>query len=141
MNPTASFVSGAHYTREHIHKELGGDLQSYLPHVDGRVVCACLTPKSNPDAPNVILVGTGERTEKYGKVLARQTEPIPVFVKDSPEAWEYRGLFEVQRTTTDIEIEARKADRDGDVSQVIYLRRADETLEDLYPNEVRPREG
>ncbi len=41
------------YTREEIHEMLGGDMQSYLPHKDGKVVCGCFRLDTNPDAPNV----------------------------------------------------------------------------------------
>ena len=52
-----SFQISRSYTRNQIHKVLGGNLEQYLPTVDGRVVCACLQSKYNPEAPDVILVG------------------------------------------------------------------------------------
>jgi hypothetical protein len=33
------FIPGESYTREHIQAELGGEMVSYLPQRDGRVVC------------------------------------------------------------------------------------------------------
>lgn len=51
------FVISEAYTRDDIHKELGGSVQSFLPTVNGEVVCACLSRKMNPNAPHEILVG------------------------------------------------------------------------------------
>lgn len=139
MTESDMFIEGVHYTREQIHEELGGNIQSYLPHVGGKVVCACLTLDSNPEAPHVILVGTGKDTVKYGQVLAQQSDAIPVFVKDSSNAWEYLGDYQVERSTTDpdiIETKAREAGRRGKVNRVIYLRSAAERSGSLYPNEV-----
>jgi len=51
------FIPGESYTRDHIHKQVGGEKISYLPQKDGRIVCGCFSPDSNPEAPYVILVG------------------------------------------------------------------------------------
>jgi len=45
------FIVGKAYTREDIHDEVGGQVQSSLPTVDGQVVCACLSKNMNPNAP------------------------------------------------------------------------------------------
>jgi len=44
------FKNGVSDTRGEIHAVEGGDLASYLPHVGGRVVAACLRLDTNPSA-------------------------------------------------------------------------------------------
>jgi hypothetical protein len=63
------FELGVSYTREQIHAQLGRSLQSYLPHVGGRVVAACLRLDTNPDAPAVILVGMGDGIEHAAELF------------------------------------------------------------------------
>lgn len=48
---------GEYYTRQEIHILLGGGIQDYLPHKDGKVLCGCLTKDLNPDVPDVVLIG------------------------------------------------------------------------------------
>ena len=93
------FKLGETYTRAEIHELLGGSIQSFLPTVQGRVVCACLTKKMNPGAPFIILVGSKPRVLQAGLTLAEQSAPIPVFLKEAPNAWMYNGLFSVLRVS------------------------------------------
>jgi hypothetical protein len=90
------FQVGSEYTREQIHAHCGGSKQSYLPTVKGQVVAACLTPKLNPRAPNVILCGRGPVIAAAGAALASQVGSIPVFVKLGVNRWAYRGQFGVK---------------------------------------------
>ena len=106
----AMFEAGEMYTREQIHEALGGSMQSYLPHLDGRVVCACLRPDTDPDAPTVILVGAGKGIEAGAEMLAAQGGSIPVFLKRAQNRWEYAGQYRMERSTRGTaEIEARVA--------------------------------
>src|SRR5579872_6404241 len=89
-----TFVLGQQYSRRQIADELGGGLQEYLPHSNGHVVCACVTPSLNPGAPHVVLPGT-EHIIRWGRVFAGQRHRIPVFLKRRSNAWEYAGLFRV----------------------------------------------
>ena len=70
--PVQPFVRGQTYTRQEIHDQLGGDLQSYLPHVQGEVVCGCFTRRLDPNAPDQVLVGEGPDVVKYARVFAAQ---------------------------------------------------------------------
>lgn len=45
----SSLTTGDSYTRAQIHNLFGGSVQSYLPMVNGVVVCACLTPSKIAD--------------------------------------------------------------------------------------------
>jgi hypothetical protein len=51
------FIPGESYTRGQIHEEFGGETVTYLPQQDGKIVCGCFSPDSNPEAPYEILVG------------------------------------------------------------------------------------
>jgi hypothetical protein len=117
------FRIGGRYTRREIHAELGGSIQSYLPHREGRVVAACLRLDTNPDAPNVILPGRGEGIEHAADMLTNQDSPVPTFLKRSGGAWEYVGDYAVSSSSSDpAEIE-RHAGRSGrvDITRVIQM--------------------
>jgi hypothetical protein len=112
------------YTRREISEALGGGIQDYLPHVDGKVVCACLADAYNPDAPYVVLPGLGPDIVRWGEVFATQREFVPVFLKRATNAWQYVGRFRVQEKTRDPEQIARweaVSDRRGGLSMVLYL--------------------
>jgi len=118
------FTEGQDYTRDEIHHALGGSKQSYLPDVGGRVVCACLDPKLNPDAPRIIIPGTGPTIEKTADLLFGQKGPIPVFMKQGSNAWRYVGDFEVDpRRFSPADVEEQKR-RSGlaDITRVIWMR-------------------
>lgn len=114
------------YTRREIADSLGGGVQDYLPHRNGRVMCACLSPELNPDAPDVVLVGTGPDIVRWGKVFAGQREYVPVFVKRGTNAWQYVGQYRVETSSTDDDEIARwesVSGRPGDIAMVLYLER------------------
>lgn len=120
------FDLGKTYTRVEIHALLGGGLISYLPTNKGVVVCACLRPDMNPDAPRVILVGSGPRIRLAGELLCQQCGPIPVFIRRDTHAWEYAGRYRVRDRTqslTEIKHHAKKVNRD-DVTAIVYLEKA-----------------
>lgn len=119
---------GGTYTRRQIHSALGGPVQEYLPHVEGRVVCACLTLALNPEAPNVVLPASGPMIQHWALVFARQAEAVPVFLRHdrTTAQWEYVGDYRVTRVERDparIAHHARIARR-SDVPFVLYLERA-----------------
>jgi hypothetical protein len=95
------FINGQSYTRAQIHEKLGGSVQSFLPTVNGEVVCACLTLKLNPQAPAVILAGDGPKMMAAAEQLGQQTSKIPVFIKLDTNSWKYVGDWWPVRVTTD----------------------------------------
>lgn len=114
------------YTRREIADALGGGVQDYLPHRDGKVVCACLGLDYNPDAPDVVLSGTGPDIVRWGRVFAAQSDFVPVFLKRATNAWQYVGRYRVQEKSEDPEQIARwepVSGRVGDISMVLYLER------------------
>jgi hypothetical protein len=120
------FHQGESYTRAEIHKALGGGVQDYLPHRDGQVVAACLSPQLNPDAPEVVLPGLGPEIQRWAERFAEQRESVPTFLKRGTNDWEYVGNYRVRRLATDpSEInEQRYATGRDDVSMVLYLESA-----------------
>ncbi|MBC6428364.1 MAG: hypothetical protein GDA55_03940 [Cellvibrionales bacterium] len=125
------FKLGECYTRQEIRDQLGGgDLQSYLPTMDGKVIAACVRccPCSNPNAPYVILPGWGPKIERTAKQFASQIDPVPAFTQKRGEKRKHVGYYRVKRQSFDeqeIERHAIKAHRAGDVSSVLFLERVD----------------
>ncbi len=117
------FEQGVSYTREAIHAQVGGSLQSYLPHVGGCVVAACLRLDTNPDAPAVILAGTGEGIECAADMLVAQRTPVPTFLKRAVGEWEYVGEYTSDRSSQNAAVLAEQAQRSrrDDITRVIYM--------------------
>lgn len=59
------FKPGNFYSRTDISDWLGRSKQSYLPHVDGKVVCGSLAAVANPDAPDAGLVEKGRHVKRW----------------------------------------------------------------------------
>ncbi|QNM94720.1 DUF6697 family protein [Chitinimonas koreensis] len=87
------FELGKDYTREDIHIQCGGNKQAFLPMHKGKVVAACLRPDLNPQAPDVVLCNGGGAARAAGRVLAKQTDPIPVFIRREIDRWRYVGHY------------------------------------------------
>ncbi len=95
------FTLGQKYSRKEIHSVLGGSEIEYLPTEKDRVVCGCFTINHNPEAPNIVIPGTGKVIEREAKIFCEQDYPIPVFIKHRPNEWEYVGHYKADRFTTD----------------------------------------
>ena len=120
------FVRGTSYTRAQIQRVLGGGVQDYLPHSGGAVVAGCFSKAVNPDAPSIILPGTGVEIEKWARIFATQEYPIPVFIKKRSNEWNCMGSFRCTRLSDDAEtiaLHSAKTGRD-DVTMVLFLERA-----------------
>lgn len=122
------FKKGEYYTRKNIQSSLGGGVQDFLPHKDGLVVSACVTPEMNPHLPDVILVGQGAQTPRWARVFAGQTEYIPLFVKRSPGSWEYLGRYRVKSISDDAKEIARHESYSGRTDVVLVLNLERESL-------------
>jgi len=117
-------IRGQCYSRDEIAAQFGGSAVEYLPTVKGRVVCACLRPDLNPDAPQVILVGRGPIIEGSADLLCGQRDPIPVFIKQQANEWKFVGHYAVERGSQAAEEIVRHQTAAGrsDVTRVIHLR-------------------
>jgi hypothetical protein len=117
------FEHGATYTREAIHAQVGGSLQSYLPHVGDRIVAACLRTDVNPDAPAIILVGDGDEVERAAEMLTGQRTSVPTFLKRETKEWEYVGEFVADSWSRDpgeISVQRQRSGR-RTITMVIHM--------------------
>lgn len=119
-------VEGERYTREEIHNALGGETQHYLPTVGGCVVCGCFRSDTNPDAPDVVLAGSGPVIRQKAHQFCRQRAAVPIFIKRASGAWEYVGDYQVtgsSESPEDIAAQSLRSGR-GDISIILYLEKA-----------------
>jgi hypothetical protein len=116
---------GAEYTREDIHHLMGGSMQEFLPHVGFRIVCGAFTPRTNPDAPDIVTVPPRRYVERWARAFATQKFPIPIFLKRSVGAWEYVGNYLVEELSEDPEMVREYARRIGreDVAMLLFLKK------------------
>jgi len=99
VEPAAAirFEKGTCYTRVQIHEALGGSRRAALPTRGGRVVCACLTRRRNPRAPEEMVIGADERARRLARTFAASGAAVPVFVRTRPGEWEFSGERRVRR--------------------------------------------
>jgi hypothetical protein len=88
-----AFTIGKTYSRKQISAALGGSEIEYLPTANKRVVCGCFTLEHNPEAPDIIIPGTGRVIEREGKLFCDQDYPVPIFIKRRVNEWEYVGDY------------------------------------------------
>jgi hypothetical protein len=88
------------YSRENIHALVGGNKDSSLPTYQGKVVAACLRPDLNPKAPDYIVCNSGAASRAAGNTLARQSDPIPVFMRQDSDRYRFMGQYAVQESYT-----------------------------------------
>jgi putative zinc finger/helix-turn-helix YgiT family protein len=120
------FEVGRAYSRREISDALGGSLRTYLPVVDGRVVCGCFKriPEKNPHAPEKVTIGNASRPEPL--LVSRQVDPIPVFLFRSSGAWEYQGRYRCTGFSTEpklLEQEMAANPARGVIAGVLYFER------------------
>lgn len=118
-----NLIIGDTYSRIDINKMLGGNVRDYMPISKDAVVCVCLTMELNPDAPEIILVGKGTSTEKAADKFTEQSWPVPLFIKQRENEWEYMGNYRAVSAENDSEKVAKLGARAGrlDVVSALYL--------------------
>jgi hypothetical protein len=118
------FQIGTCYSRQEIHEKIGGGIQDYLPHVNGKVVCGCFRKDTNPGAPDVVLPGRGRDIMRWAAVFREQKYPIPIFIKQRTNEWLYVGNFLVDHWSDDKQVIAvhEPIQRNGSVSSVLFLK-------------------
>lgn len=96
----------------------------YLRERGGRIVCACLRADMNPNAPWEILVGTKPENIRQARLLEATPGPIPVFVKEAVDQWEYWGEFVFDRFETEASEVLRRLpeNRRDDTALIAFLR-------------------
>jgi hypothetical protein len=119
----SQFQANQSYTRAKIHALIGGSVRSYLPTVDGVVVAGCFRRDTNPDAPAIVLPGSGPVRKSTAESFAMSGRAVPVFIKQSIGDWRFVGTWRVSRLSrnpTEIKNHAERAGR-ADVSCVLHL--------------------
>ena len=128
MEKNQNFEKGICYSRDEIFKILGGSKQYYLPIRNGHVLYGAFRKDLNPDAPKVVLPGTGTIIEKSARIFATQKEPIPVFIKYDISKWKYMGDFVVKKLSEDPKVikdhVAKTNSKRTDITMVLYLEEA-----------------
>jgi hypothetical protein len=94
------FETGKEYSREDIHRVTGGCKQAFLPVKGGKVVAARLRPDLNPHAPEVVVCDSSAAARAAGRTLARQSEPLPVFVRTASDRFRYMGEYVTDESFT-----------------------------------------
>ena len=94
------FEIGKESSREDIHRVTGGCNQAFLPTKGGKVVAARLRQDLNPYAPDVIVCDSSAAARAAGRTLARQTEPLPVFVRTATDRFRYMGEYVTDESFT-----------------------------------------
>lgn len=127
-NEKSQFVVGKKYTRKEISEVLGGSEIEYLPSHNGHVVCGCFTIEHNPEAPNIIIPGSGKVIEREAEKFCQQKHPVPIFIKHRVNEWEYVGDYVVSDYSTDPNDIASHHNGSitpiDEVTRVIFLKRA-----------------
>jgi hypothetical protein len=96
------FEKGAYYTRQQISDRVGGgSVQNAMPNKDGRVLCVCISPAWDINAPKVVLVGAGPAVQKEAAMFCSQNAAVPFFCKKMANLWEYAGDFKPVKWTED----------------------------------------
>ena len=112
------------YTRRQIHDILGeGGLDDYLPHKNKEIVCGCFREDTNPEAPDIILVGNGRDIYRYACIFCKQKHFVPVFIKKAVNEWRYVGDYRVERwseSASDISKQKRLSGR-TEIRRVLFL--------------------
>jgi hypothetical protein len=121
------FEIGKEYSREEIHSVTGGCKQAFLPVKGGKVVAARLRQDLNPYAPDVIVCDGSAAARAAGRTLARQTDPIPVFVRTATDRFRYMGEYVTDESLTAPADYAKYVENSsftlGQVSRVLKMKR------------------
>jgi hypothetical protein len=125
-----TFVVGSKYSTDEIVRQLGGQMQSYLP-VNGRVgriVCGRFNTTINPRAPELVYCGLGQNILAGADRLVNETRTgsgIPVFTRPGHGEWTYRGCYRAVRVVRDPMriVSARKEIGSDDVGAILELER------------------
>lgn len=119
-------AKGTCYSKDEIFNKLGGSKQYYLPIKNGQVLYGAFRKDFNPDAPKIVLPGTGPIIERSANIFANQNYPIPIFIKCDINKWKYVGEFKVNKRSENRSIiaEHAKKSKRSDITMVLFLDEA-----------------
>lgn len=115
------------YTRMEIQKLIGGELQSYLPQRNKRILAGCFNRSYNPDCPESIQAGKPKKVVDKAELLISQPDnEFPVFVKEgkSSRTYSFIGYYHCTGGSKDqdaLKAAEMKSGRHGELSYVLNL--------------------
>jgi hypothetical protein len=122
------------YTRTEIQQKLGGELQTYLPQKNERILAGCFNVELNPDCPNEIQAGNKPQVKRKAELLLSLSElpegiQFPVFTKPTMKSkyYRYQGEFRCtggSNNDDDLARAEEKSGRHGKLSYVLNLESA-----------------
>lgn len=114
-------------TTDELAQELaGGD--SYIRTKNNVVKGLAVTTDKNPEAPEIIVVGTGVRIIANAKLLLEQQQYVPVYVKQAVNSWRYLGTYKADSYSQDPKvIEKHRKHRPSEgIDGILFLSSSDE---------------
>jgi len=110
------------FTTNELAKKLAGG-QSYIRTKDGDVKGLAIRKDKNPEAPDIIVVGTGPRIVANAHLFLESGKYVPVYIKRDVNQWEYVGDYKAVRYCRDTEtIEKHRHHRPaGHVDGILFL--------------------
>lgn len=105
----------------------GGD--SYIRTKNNEVKGLAITTKKNPEAPDIIVVGTGPRIMANAQLFFEAKKFVPVYIKASVGRWKYFGEYRATALKQDTETIAKYCHHRKDVSGILFLQKKED--EDL----------
>ncbi|MCK9589354.1 MAG: HNH endonuclease [Terrimicrobiaceae bacterium] len=122
---TMRFLPSHNYSSAEIHSSIGGgNVQSYLPQRDGKILCGKFDRAKNIQAPIEIDVGGKPKVVKGALLLSKAEYSIPVFLKKGSGVWEFVGDYVCQQySTAPGDLYPQNPTRRPDAVGVLYLQR------------------
>ena len=108
-------------TQELVEKFAGGD--SYIRTKDNVVKGLAITTELNPEAPEIIVVGSGTRIKANARLFLEQQEYLPVYLKQAVNAWKFLGRYKADRYSQDPKVikKHRQHRPTEDVDGILFL--------------------
>lgn len=124
------FDENIEYTRTDIQALVGGELQTYLPQKNKRILAGCFNEELNPDCPNEVQAGNKPQVKLKAELLLAQPENVfPVFTKPAMNSkhYRYKGQFRCIGGSNDREllnVAEQKSGRHGQLTYLLSLEQA-----------------
>lgn len=116
-------------TTDELAQELsGGD--SYIRTKNNVVKGLAITVEKNPEAPEIIVVGTGVRIMENARLFLEQQKYVPVYVKQAVNSWKYLGTYKADSYSQDPDVieKHRKHRSVESISGIMFLSSGDELV-------------
>ncbi|MFP6847554.1 MAG: hypothetical protein VCA57_02545 [Pseudomonas sp.] len=112
------------YSRTEIQSLVGGEIQTYLPQRNNRILAGCFNKELNPNCPLQIQAGSASKVIRKAELIISQPEnEFPVFTKPNKKSKDYRyiGVFKCTGGTNAPEILKEAEEKSGRFGQLSYV--------------------